>query len=207
MGEIALELGDHEAVVPAMEDLVAGDASSGGFAWRAALATSLATMGRRDEARRRLADLGTARFRGLVADHQRPVALRWLAEGIALLDLRELAADLLPIVETYAGTVFVGPAVSTVEGVADRALGQLLMVLGRHAAADVRFEGAAALERRLGFTALETRTRYWRAANLARDDDPASGRRAVELATDVAATAARLGMRPVAAAARALAAN
>jgi hypothetical protein len=207
MGEIALELGDHEAVVPAIEEFVAGDASSGGFAWRAGLATSLAVMGRRDEARRRLEDLGTAAFRGLAADHQRPVALRWLAEGIAMLDLADLAADLLPIVEPYAGTLFVGPAVSTVEGAADRALGQLLMVLGRHADAGRRFEAAAALERQLGFTALETRTRYWDAANLARCDEPTARPRAREIAAEVVATAARLGMRPLADAARKLAAT
>jgi hypothetical protein len=205
MGEIALELGNHEAVVPALEEFVAGDASSGGFAWRAALASSLATMGRHDDARRRLEDLGAASFRGLVADHQRPVALRWLAEGIALLDLADLAADLLPIVEAYAGTVFVGPAVSTVEGAADRAAGQLLMVLGRHDEAGVRFESAAALERDLGFTALEIRTRFWQAANLARADDPAGRDRARARAAEVAAIAAQLGMRPLTAAASALA--
>jgi hypothetical protein len=205
MGGIALELGDHEAVVPALEEFVAGDASSGGFAWRAALATSLVTMGRRDDGRRRLEDLGAGGFRGLVADHQRPIALRWLAEGIALLGLAELAADLLPIVEPYAGTLFVGPAVSTVEGAADRALGQLLMVLGRHVDAGARLEAAAVLERELGFTALETRSRYWQAANLARCEEPTARARAAALAAQVADTAARLGMRPLEAGARELA--
>ena len=126
-----LERGEHEQVLPQIEQTVAGNTSSIGYSWRAALACGLAAIGRTAEATARLEELGADKFRGLTDDHQRPHALRWLAEAIARLRHAELAAILLPIAEPYTGLVLVGSGITGVEAAADRAIGQLRRDRGR----------------------------------------------------------------------------
>jgi tetratricopeptide (TPR) repeat protein len=159
-----LERGEHEQLLPEIERAVAGNSSSIGYAWRAALACGLASIGRVDEATARLDELAADKFRALADDHQRPLALRWLSEAVARLDLPETAEHLLPIVEPYSGLVLVGSGITSIEGAADRAIGQLLATLGRVDDAIAAYERADELESRLGFEALVLRTRTWQAA-------------------------------------------
>ncbi|MGH9012990.1 MAG: serine/threonine-protein kinase PknK, partial [Acidimicrobiia bacterium] len=201
-----LERGEHERLLPEIERQVAGDASSIRYAWRAVLACGLAAAHRPEESRRWLEDLAGAGFRGLADDFHRPFSLRWLAEVVALLRAPDLAASLLPLVEPYAGLLLVGPALSTVECAADRAMGQLLATLGRHDEAERHYERAAALEARLGFAALEARTRRWWAKAVDERGGPGDAERARALAQDAAQRAERLGMGLLAASARELAA-
>jgi transcriptional regulator with XRE-family HTH domain/tetratricopeptide (TPR) repeat protein len=161
MAAQGLERGEHAHVLPQVEQLVAGNASSLGYAASALIAAGLASTGQAEDARRRLDELATDGFDALADDHLRPQALRWLCEAIAELRARDDAAALLPVVEPYAGQILVGPAITTVECAADRAIGQLLMTLERPEDAEQHYERAAALEHALGFTALELRTERW----------------------------------------------
>jgi transcriptional regulator with XRE-family HTH domain len=187
-----LERGEHERVLPQIEQAVAGNTSSIGYAWRAALACGLAAVGRRADATARLQELGADKFRGLADDHQRPHALRWLAEAIARLHHGDLARDLLPLAEPYAELVLVGSGITGVEAAADRVLGQLLACLGDRDGAIERYERADELETRLGFEALALRTRAWAAASLATDRNKRAQAR--ELARTTATRADELGM-------------
>jgi transcriptional regulator with XRE-family HTH domain len=187
-----LERGEHEQVLDQIEQAVAGNTSSIGYSWRAALACGLAAIGRTADATVRLEDLGADKFRNLADDHQRPHALRWLAEGIARLGHAELAEALLPVAEPYAGLVLVGSGITGVEAGADRVIGQLVATTGDPAAAVEHYARAEELETRLGFEALALRTRSWTAAALARSD--ADRDRAAALARATADRAAELGM-------------
>jgi tetratricopeptide (TPR) repeat protein len=204
MAVAGLERGDHQQVLPEIERVVAGDASSVGYAWRSALAAGLAALGRADDARGRLEHLAADDFRGLADDHQRPHALRWLAEAIATVSAPDAARLLLPIAENYAGLLLVGPAVTTVEGAANRAIGQLLATLGRHDEAERYYEEAVELEAGLGFAALEARTRRWWAQCVLDRGAAGDADRARSLAQDAAARAERLGMGLLAASGRSL---
>ncbi|MGH8985561.1 MAG: hypothetical protein ACRDY6_17010, partial [Acidimicrobiia bacterium] len=75
-----------------------------------------------------------------------------------------------------------------------------------HDDADRHFEQAAELEARLGFAALEARTRRWRAQSLLERARPDADR-ARALAIAAAESAEHLGMQRLAAEARALAAG
>jgi transcriptional regulator with XRE-family HTH domain/tetratricopeptide (TPR) repeat protein len=193
-----LERGEHVDVVPQVEQLVAGNASSLGYAARALITAGLASMGSVEEARRRLDELATDGFDALADDHLRPQALRWLCEAIAELRARDAAAALLPIAQPYAGQVLVGPGIATVECAADRAIAQLLATLERFDDAERSYERAAALEHALGFTALELRTRRWRVQLLHDRGDAGDDGRARTVARDTACEAERLGMRALA---------
>jgi hypothetical protein len=179
-----LERGEHEQLLPEIERAVAGNTSSIGYAWRAALACGLASIGRVEEATARLDELSADKFRALTDDHHRPLALRWLSEAVARLDLPETAEHLLPIVEPYSGLMLVGSGITSIEGAADRAIGQLLATLGRTEDAVAAYDRADDLETRLGFEALALRTRAWQSAVLG----------STELACATAERAAALGM-------------
>jgi transcriptional regulator with XRE-family HTH domain len=193
-----LERGDHAQVAAQIEPLVADSESSIGYAWRGVLAACLAAMGEVEDALRLVEVLAADGFRDLAADHQRPHALRWLCESIALLDASPAARALLPFVEPYSGQLLVGPGLTTVECAADRALAQLLTVLDRPEEADRRYERAIELESRLGLTALATRTEAWRTTTrLRRTRGDAADTRA--LARSIGTRAEQLGMPGLAA--------
>jgi transcriptional regulator with XRE-family HTH domain len=160
---IALERGEHAAVLPELERLVAGNTSSIGYAWRAVLAVCLAATGDGVAAAVRAEELAADGFCRLADDHQRPHALRWLAEAIVRVDARAAAITLLPIVQRYEGLVLAAPGIASIECAADRAIAQLLATLGRDDEADVAYSRAADLEEALGFGALARRTREWQA--------------------------------------------
>jgi hypothetical protein len=197
-----LERAEHAHVLPQVEQLVGGEATSLGYAARALLAAGLATTGSRHEARRRLDALAADGFAGLFDDHLRPQALRWLCEAIVALGAADAATALLPVVEPYAGQLLVGPAVTTIDAAADRAIAQLLRASGRLDDAAQHYERAAALEAELGFTALELHTRRWWIALLRERGDPGDVARADAMAADVVARADALGLRTVADACR-----
>jgi DNA-binding SARP family transcriptional activator len=127
-------------------------------------------------------------------DWAAPLVLRHFAETAARLDDASLAADLLPVLEPYGGQMLVPFHGATVEAAADRAIGQVLSVLGRHDEAVARLRSAHVLEAGFGAPALVARTTYWLArAQLARGapGDRDSGRR---LLHDAAGSTGRFGM-------------
>lgn len=98
--------------------------------------------------------------------------LRLLAETAAHLGDIELAAELLPVLSGYSGQLLASFGGIEIDGAADRAIGQLLLTLGRADEAVERLTAAAALERTFGADALMARTNYWLArARLDRDGE------------------------------------
>jgi DNA-binding SARP family transcriptional activator/tetratricopeptide (TPR) repeat protein len=123
-----------------------------------------------------------------------PITLRFLAETVALIEAPALAAELLPVLSAYGGQLLVSFSGITIDGAADRAIGQLLLALGRPDEAVERLAAADALERSFGAHALTTRTRYWHALALTRTGRPDDREAAWRLATRAADDARRLGM-------------
>jgi hypothetical protein len=176
-------------------------------AYRAVLATAYAEAGRLDVARRNLDALAEGDFSCVARDWSYPLALRHLAESCAWLDARDQAVVLERLVAPYAGCLLVAYTGITIEGAADRALGQLLAVQGRLDEAVQRYEAALALETGFGAAALATRTRYWMARALASRGVSGDAARARELATQSQAAARRMGMARLAEEAGALVAG
>jgi hypothetical protein len=151
----------------------------------------------------RAGDRGAATRRVAALRHRRaldrlgssaPVALRHLAEVAAIAGDRSLAAELLPVLRAYEGQLFVSFAAASVEAAADRSLGQVLLVLGRHDEAVERLANAEAAERLLGADALAPRSAYWHArARLARRAE-GDTERARSIVQAVREDAGRLGM-------------
>jgi DNA-binding SARP family transcriptional activator len=123
-----------------------------------------------------------------------PIVLRHIAEAAAQLDDAGLAFELLPVLAPFGGQMLVSFNGSTIEAAADRSIGQVLSVLGRHDDAIDRLAAAQALEAGFGADALVARTTYWSArAHLVRN---AAGDHEVarRLLREVAASAEHLGM-------------
>ena len=118
--ELRLERGEHEQVLPQIEQAVAGNTAASATRGGPRSPAGLAAVGRTAEAAARLEELGADKFRGLADDHQRPHALRWLAEAVARLGTRSSPRSLLPIAEPYAGLGSSGSGIRAVEAAADR---------------------------------------------------------------------------------------
>jgi DNA-binding SARP family transcriptional activator/tetratricopeptide (TPR) repeat protein len=136
----------------------------GGFAtaaWQTMLAALRADLGQSGDAAERLDRLAANNFAAIPRDWTFPLAVRYLPETCALLGDRSRAAQLLPEVEAYRGQLLVVVTGTTIEGAADRSLGQIYALLDRFEQADSHFEAAHHLETSMGFAALAARTRYW----------------------------------------------
>jgi tetratricopeptide (TPR) repeat protein len=155
---------------------------------RAIRANALAELGgRSDEAHRDLAafDALALQPRGW----SWPFTLRRLAEASALLEDTARAAALVPLIEPYAGQLFVAYNGQVIEGSADRARAQCLATLGRLDEAIACYESGLALEESFGAPALAARTRHWLARALATRGAAGDGPRAraeAEAARDAA---------------------
>jgi DNA-binding SARP family transcriptional activator/tetratricopeptide (TPR) repeat protein len=123
-----------------------------------------------------------------------PLVFRQLAEVAARHGDGDLAADLLPAVESHSGQMLVTTTGITVEAAADRAVGQLLLTLGRLDEAVEHLDAALALERSFGAHALAARTAYWQARARAARRAPADLATARHLLDQAADQARRLGM-------------
>jgi hypothetical protein len=123
-----------------------------------------------------------------------PRALRQLAELAVRVDDADLAADLLPVLSDYGGQLLVSFTGMTIDGAADRAIGQVLVALGRVDEAIGRYAAAAALEECFGAEALAVRTAYWHAHALRRRGAPGDDEAADDLLRHASSLAHRLGM-------------
>jgi len=132
------------------------------------------------------------------ANGERMTAYRWLPEVIDALDDHHLAAWLLPKVRAHRGQLLVGAEPSLVWGAADRAIGQLLMVLGSFEEAEEYFRQAVTLEETVRSRPLAARSRLAWASMYSRWGRRADHERKRSLALRVAAEADALGMRKVA---------
>lgn len=172
-----------------VEQLLPGTAT-----WRTMLAALRADLGRLDEAAQRLGALAVDNFAVIPRDWAFPLAVRYLPEICAQLGDRQTAAQLLPDIEPYRGQLLVVSLGATIEGAADRSLGQLYGLLGRFDDANQSFESAARLEEDMGFVAHVARTRYWHARLLAQSGKARDRRRGLELLRATQSTTSTLGM-------------
>ena len=188
-----LEQGRHAQVIQGLESGVERLPS---FlqAYRAVLAGACAESGRLEAARRQLDALAEGAFSRIIHDWSYPLALRHLADCCAWLDARDHAPALERLVAPYSGCLLIAYTGSTIEGAADRALGELLAVQGRFDEAIARYEAALALETAFGAPVLAVRTRYWLARALLQRAGPGDTPRGRALAHESRAEAARLGM-------------
>ena len=143
--------------------------------WRTMLAALHADLGHLDAAAEGFDALAASNFAAIPRDWSFPLAVRYLPEICAQLGDSQRVAQLLPEVEAYRGQLLVVNVGTSIEGAADRSLGQLYALLDRHREADRHFESAYRLETSMGFAPLSARTRYWHARLLrptgARGDD------------------------------------
>ncbi|MDR2988823.1 MAG: AAA family ATPase, partial [Nocardiopsaceae bacterium] len=92
---------------------------------RAMLAALYAEVGQKAEARREFRSLAKDRFSAVPRDAYFPLAIRYLAELCCEFNETEPASNLLREVEPYSGQLLVVTIGTSVEGAADRSLGQL----------------------------------------------------------------------------------
>jgi hypothetical protein len=105
----------------------------------------ISTRARRGERDEQLAELAAAGFSSLPKGFHRPGSLCHAGSAAAWLGDRDVAAQLVPMLEPYAGRLLVAPFACLVFDAADSVRGMLLMVLGRVDEAIVCFEAAAEL--------------------------------------------------------------
>jgi hypothetical protein len=120
--------------------------SPAGMAYRAGYAWVLAATGDLAGAREHLAIVARDGFGGLAFDANWPSAVGESAETVAILGDAALAARLYEMIAPYAGRPLTAGRAIGSYGMADRHLGLLACVLGRHADAVAHLEAAIALD-------------------------------------------------------------
>jgi DNA-binding SARP family transcriptional activator/class 3 adenylate cyclase/tetratricopeptide (TPR) repeat protein len=190
---IRAEQGRAERVVDALPN-IAETPSARTAAWVAMRTALCADIGWLDDAAEQLDALAADRFAVIPRDSAFPLAIRYLAETCAQLADGKRAAEMLPEVQPYSGQLLVVALGTSIEGAADRSLGQLYGLLGRVDDADRHFEAARRLEDSMGFAPLAARTRYWHARLLAQSGNTDDRRRARSLLTATQSTTTALGM-------------
>jgi DNA-binding CsgD family transcriptional regulator/tetratricopeptide (TPR) repeat protein len=199
---IRREQGRLAELAPVMR-ILAGDAGRQG-PWRPGLVSVLVELGMEADARRELARVvadGLDQFRASIWLG----ALTYLADACAALGDRAAAELVYPQLLPHAGTnVMIGHLVACY-GAADRYLGMLAATLGAWANADVHFERALALNRRMGARTWLAHTAYeYGRALLARGPTEGERERAHALLAEAATLAERIGMPALLARTRAL---
>jgi tetratricopeptide (TPR) repeat protein len=164
------------------------------IAWRAMLAGLLADVDRLDEASEQFEALAADGFSVVPRDWGFPLSIRYLAETCARLGDAARAAELLPEIEPYSGQMLIVTLGTSIEGAADRTLGQLYGLVGQINDAERYFEKAWRLEDAMRFPALAARSRYWHGRLLAQSQDPEKREQAVALLQDAQDVTSRLGM-------------
>lgn len=187
---VVLERGHHEAVERWMTRWTAMEPSAP--LPRGLLASLHGHRGDGAEAARHVDVL---RQRGLCAlGWSAPLVLRHVAETAAHLTQRALASELLDTLTSYSGQMLTSFTGTTVDGAADRAIGQLLLAVGRVDEAVDRLTAAQSLEQAFGAPALVARTGYWHARARLTRNAPEDHETARHLLEDTLITAQRLGM-------------
>jgi tetratricopeptide (TPR) repeat protein len=190
---IRSEQGRTDKVIADFQNLVT-DNSPMTIAWRVMLAALYADVGRLENARDLFEPLTEDRFSLLRRDWSFPLAIRYLAELCAHLGDTERAFELESEFRPYSGQILVPTLGTSIEGAADRSLGQLYAVLGRLDDADRCYRSATQLEDSMGFPVLAARTRYWHARLLLAFSDAENRLRARNLLHTTLSTSSVLGM-------------
>jgi tetratricopeptide (TPR) repeat protein len=187
------EEGETQGVIDGLRQ-ISQESPPGTVAWRAMLPGLLADIDQLEESFEQFEALAPNGFSVLPRDYTFPLAIRYLAETCAQLGDTARAAQLLPEVEPYSGQMLIIALGTSIEGSADRALGQLYGLVGRIDDAERHFEKAWRLEDAMRFPALAARSRYWHARLLAVSQDPVRRHNAVALLQSTQEVTSRLGM-------------
>jgi class 3 adenylate cyclase/tetratricopeptide (TPR) repeat protein len=190
---IRAEQGRTDRAIDALPNVVDARAL-GTVAWAVMRAGLCVDAGRLDEAAEQLGQLAANGFALIPRDAMFPLAIRYLAEIFAHLDDAEKATRLLPELLPYSGQLLVVTIGTSIEGAADRCLGQLYGLLGRIDDADRHFEAAWRLEEANGYAPLAARSRYWHARLLARSENVDDRQRALSLVRATESATSALGM-------------
>jgi DNA-binding CsgD family transcriptional regulator/tetratricopeptide (TPR) repeat protein len=191
MFSIRREQGRLAELAPVIRILARDD--GGVAAWRPGLAALLVELGMDDEARRELARV---RAQGLEPFREALwlASLTYLTDACAAVGDEELAALVRPELELHAGTtVLVGHGVACY-GAADRYLGMLAATLGDWEVAEMRFEAAMELNRRMGAATWVAHTGYEHARMLLARGHAEDAGRAGSMLTEAGELAERIGM-------------
>lgn len=186
------EQGRWEEIYGAL--VASADANPTLVAFEAGVAMAEAEMGRTDEAAVRLRSLVHEDLARVPRDSLFPSALSFLTIAAFALRDADSAGVLLPHVELYRGQVLVVSGVVAALGSADRFEAMCLATLGRYEEADVRFESARGIERRIRSEPFVARTDVAHAEMLLRRGTCADQERARSLLAGAEEAAARLGM-------------
>ena len=162
--------------------------------WRAALAILHAALGRTDEARQVLSDLGKMGFRDLPRDGNLLGTYANLAQVCALLEAPRFAEPLLPLLAPHVDAVVVPAYTACCLGSAARYAGLLAHTLGQLDDAVVYFEKALATNERIGALPQLAHTQRELARSLRARGKGGDRGRIAGLEAATAATAARLGL-------------
>jgi tetratricopeptide (TPR) repeat protein len=190
---IRAEEGRADVVIARLEP-TSQDPPPGTIAWRVMLAGLLADVGRLEEASGHFEALAPDGFSVVPRDYAFPLALRYLAETCVHLDDTSRAAELLPEAAPYSGQMLIATLGTSIEGAADRILGQLYGLVGQIDDAERHFEMAWRLEDSMRFPALAARSRYWHARLLAQAQDPNKRVQAFALLENTQKVTSQLGM-------------
>ncbi len=191
MFSIRREQGRLAELAPVIRILARDD--GGAAAWRPGLAALFVELGMDDEARRELARV---RAQGLEPFREALwlASLTYLTDACAAVGDEELAALVRPELEPHAGTtVLVGHGVACY-GAADRYLGMLAATLGDWEVAEMRFEAAMELNRRMGAATWVAHTAYEHGRMLVARGRAEDAGRAALMLTEAAELAERIGM-------------
>jgi DNA-binding CsgD family transcriptional regulator len=163
-------------------------------AWRPGLIALLTELGMHEQARAELSRLRADGFASIRHDGLRTAALSYLADACAALSDARSAPLLYQELEPLAGAnIRVGQAVACY-GAADRYLGMLSAVMGNWDTAQVHFEAALALNRRMGAHTWTAHTAYQFARMLRARGRLTDRERADELITEATRAAERFGL-------------
>jgi DNA-binding CsgD family transcriptional regulator/tetratricopeptide (TPR) repeat protein len=191
MFSIRREQGRLAEIAPVIRILARDD--GGAAAWRPGLAALFVELGMDDEARRELARV---RAQGLEPFREALwlASLTYLTDACAVVADEELAALIRPELEPHAGTtVLVGHGVACY-GAADRYIGMLAATLGDWEVAEMRFEAAMELNRRMGAATWVAHTAYEHGRMLVARGRAEDAGRAGLMLTEAAELAERIGM-------------
>jgi hypothetical protein len=156
-------------------------------------ASTHARRGERDE---RLNALVADAFGGMPRDGNRVGSLCHVGSAAAWLEDRDLAAQLVPCLNPYAGQLFVANGPSIVFEAADSVRGMLLLVLDRVDEAIACHEAAAQLCERARSLPHAIMNQHRLARALTRRNQPGDRERARELAADAFERATEIGLAP-----------
>ena len=179
-------------LAPLVRALAAG--GSGSAVWRPGLCVLYAELGMHAEARRELAHLCVDGCAVVPRDALRLGALTYLADACSLLGDAEHAAMVYEQLRGFAGTVVQLGRMVACYGVADRHLGMLAATMHDWERAELHFEAALRLNRRMQAVTWLAHTRYEYARMLLARRRPGDAERASDLLEHVHRTATRTGL-------------